>query len=64
MGRKSDFEVRMSPEKIAKSAEKWVTSTAGKQALEDALKLINETVAQLSNERFVDSKTLRMPLSI
>jgi len=64
MGKKSQFEVMMSPEKIAKAAEKWVSSTAGQRVLEDTLKRINDTVDQLSNERFVDSQTLRMPLSL
>ncbi len=62
--KKALYEEKMSPEQIAQDAEKWVSSTAGQRILEETLKKINETVTQLSNERFVDSQTLRMPLSI
>lgn len=64
MGKKTLCEANVAPDKIAKAAEKWVSSTAGQQVFEDTLRRINETITQLSNERFIDSQTLRMPLSI
>jgi len=64
MGKRALHEVKMSPEQIAITAEQWVSSTDGQRTLEETLKRVNETVSQLSDERFVDSQTLRMPLSI
>ena len=64
MGKSAHEEGKMSPEQIAIAAGKWVSSTDGQRILEDTLKRVNETVTQLSSDRFVDSHTFRMPLSI
>jgi len=64
MGTRVRHEGKMSPEQIAIVAEQWVSSADGQRTLEETLKRVNDTVSQLSADRFVDSQTLRMPLSI
>lgn len=64
MGTRVLKEDQMSPEQIGVEAGKWVSSADGQRKLADLFERVNETVNQLSADRFVDGHTLRMPLSI
>lgn len=48
---------------FAEAVERWATSKRGKRAVETAQQTLNETKRELAQERVIDPRLFRMPIT-